>query len=100
MLSGNEMRSTHTAQFFLFCWFLAGIPLIALHYVLRDQINRRSPLDQQIGMREIHNPFAWFVRDGFLARHQRLYPESSLPIMFKILWGFFYVSLAGFIAAR
>jgi hypothetical protein len=90
---------SRTRVFFLLLWFLAGIPLLALQYVMRDQINRRSPLDQQVGMREVHNPYAWFVREGFLERHKKLYPESSLPVIFKILWGTFYVSLAAYIGA-
>ena len=91
------MRSPHI---FLFGWFLAGIPLGFLHYVIRDQINQRSPLDQQIGVRAIGNPYMWFVRDGLLERHKKLYPESQLPLIFKVLWGIFYVCLAGWIATR
>jgi hypothetical protein len=81
-------------------WVVSGAALMIIQLIIWRQINDCLPPMQQIGWQVLKETFIWFQGDGLLAQHARLYPESRLTTVFRVLWGTFWVLVATWILAR
>jgi hypothetical protein len=65
------------------------------------RINDRLAPEQQIGWRQaLLEYFIWFQEGGLLAQYARLYPQSSLGTVFRVLWGIFWLLAATRVIAK
>jgi hypothetical protein len=81
-------------------WMVSGAALAIVQWMIWKEINNRLPPQQQIRKQVFNDMFIWFRADGLLTQHARLYPDSRLTTVFKVLWGTFWVLLAFWYAAR
>jgi hypothetical protein len=90
----------HNRQNLLLVWAFFGSVLFFVQLAIWNQLNDRLAPTQQIQWRTLSNVYIWFQKDGLLAQHERLYPDSRLRTAFKVLWGTFWVLAACSIASR
>jgi hypothetical protein len=90
----------HHRQNLLLAWAASGSILFFVQLAIWNQINDRLPAKQQIRWQMLKEIFIWFQEGGLLAQHERLYPESRLRIVFRLLWGTFWVLAAFSTLAR
>jgi hypothetical protein len=84
----------------ILAWVVSGAALAIIQWMIWKQINHRLPPEQQIRKQVFKGMFIWFQKDGLLAQHARLYPESRLTTVFRVLWGTFWVLVAFWIVGR
>lgn len=87
-------------QTVVLAWVVSGAALAIIQWMIWKQINYRLPPERQIRKQVFKDMFIWFQKDGLLAQHARLYPESRLATVFRVLWGIFWVLVAFWIAGR
>ncbi len=82
-------------------WVVCGVALFFVQMAMWAQLNRRLPPEKQIAWHALlYDTFIWFREGGLLAQHANLYPGSRLRTVFRVLWGTFWVLVAGWIAGR
>ena len=67
-----------------------GLILLITEFVIRAQVNRHLSPGERVGIHELQSPAVWLGRNGLLARHKRLHPQSRLANIFRVLWVFFF----------
>ena len=78
-----------------FCLVVVGAVMFFVQLRMWTRINDRLPANQQTGWRQaLFGGFIWFQEGGLLAQHARLYPQSRLGTVLRILWGVFWVLVA------
>ena len=80
---------------------IIGTTIFFVQMTMWTRINDRLPPEQQIGWRQaLYGVFIWFQEGGLLVRYARLYPESRLGSVFRVLWGIFWVLVASRVLAK
>ena len=80
---------------------IVGTVIFFVQVTIWTRINDRLPPEQQIGWRQaLYGVFIWFQEGGLLVRYARLYPQSPLGTVFRVLWGIFWVLVATRVIAR
>lgn len=78
-----------------FCMVVVGAVMFFVQLAIWTRTNDRLPVEQQIGWRQALLEYVtWFQKDGLLAQYARLYPQSRLGTVLRVLWGTFWVLVA------
>ena len=71
--------------------------MLVLEFVIRAQVNRHLSPSERVGIFELRQFSIWLGRNGLIARHKALYPDSWLADTFRVLWVLFFAIFIGLI---